>query len=325
MNPVFMEVRDIKKYYPDRKRTIFQKRQYIRAVNGVSLDVRQGEIIGLIGESGCGKTTIARILAGLEMPTAGEIYFRGEKVKKLRGRDAKRYKKEVQYVFEDPYASLNPKKNVCGIVGTGIRAFRLLAGKRRIVDEVKTMLSIVGLSPSCLSLYPVDFSVFQALRIAIARSLAVNPRLLVCDEILSRLDIPLRADIVNLIRDIRRQFGLSVLFISKDLAMIRHISERIIVIYKGRIMEAAPAKSLLENTSHPYTRALISAVALPVSGTGSRRVVLKGETAPVTGEIKGCCFSDRCYMAADICFREPPLARRLVPGHTSYCHFAERV
>jgi oligopeptide transport system ATP-binding protein len=325
MKQVLMKACNIKKYFLLRKNIFLTQRKYVRAVDNVTFAIRKGEIIGLVGESGCGKTTIARILSCLDVPTAGELYFKEKRVKKLRGKELKDFRKNVQYIFQDPYSSLNPKKTVYDIVSTGIKAFHLLKGRGRIKDQVITMLEIVGLSSSYLHHYPHEFSGGQRQRLSIARSLAVNPGFLICDEPVSSLDVSIQAQIINLLKELQQKLGLSILFISHDLAVVKHISDRIIVMYKGKVVETASSKSLFENTSHPYTRALISAVPEPKPKAGRRRIILRGDVSAAVDKIRGCCFADRCYMATDVCFREAPLARQLVPDHTSYCHFAEKV
>jgi oligopeptide/dipeptide ABC transporter ATP-binding protein len=325
MKQTLMEARHIKKYFPIRKNIFLTQRRYIHAVDNVTFAIRKGEIIGLVGESGCGKTTIARILSCLDVPTAGELYFNEKKVKKLKGKALKDFRKNVQYIFQDPYSSLNPKKTVYDIVSTGIKAFHLLRGRRRIKDQVIAMLEMVGLSSSYLHHYPHEFSGGQRQRLSIARSLAVYPRFLICDEPVSALDVSIQAQIINLLKELQQKLDLSILFISHDLAVVKHISDRINVMYKGKIVEAASSRSLFENTSHPYTRALISAIPEPKPKAGRRRIILPGDVSAATEEIMGCCFADRCYMAVDVCFREAPLARQLVPEHTSFCHFAEKV
>jgi oligopeptide transport system ATP-binding protein len=320
-----LELRDIKKYFPVRKNVFVMHKLFVHAVEHISFKIFPGEIIGLVGESGCGKTTTAKIAGLLEKPDQGVVLFKGKDVHHMKRKGIKDFRKKVQFIFQDPYSSLNPRKIVQSIITIGLRNFHLVKEKKQLLRKVNEILSEVGLSPDYLHHYPHEFSGGQRQRIAIARTIAVAPELLICDEPVSALDVSVQAQIINLLRDLKNSLHLSMIFISHDLAVVKHISDRILVMYRGRVVESAPSASLFENTAHPYTRALISAIPEPRPEVNKSRLVLKGDVSSVFNTIKGCCFADRCYMAQDICSSEPPIGRQLVQGHTSYCHFPERV
>jgi oligopeptide/dipeptide ABC transporter ATP-binding protein len=320
-----LELRDVKKFSPVHKNIFAMHRCFVHAVEQISFRIFPGEIIGLVGESGCGKTTIAKIAGLLEKPDHGNLFFNGKNIHLMRGKEAASLRKQVQFVFQDPYSSLNPRKTVQSLISMGLRNFHLVKDKKQLIHRVTEILFMVGLSPDYLLRFPREFSRGEQQRIAIARAIAVAPELLICDELVSALDVSVQAQIINLLRDLNNSLHLSMLFISHDLAVVKHISDRILVLYKGRVVESASSSSLFENTAHPYTRALISAIPEPRPHENKSRIVLKGDVTPLFNNIKGCCFADRCYMAQDICLSEPPLGRQLVQGHTSYCHFPERV
>ncbi|MBN2532406.1 MAG: ABC transporter ATP-binding protein [Spirochaetales bacterium] len=325
MSIPIIEVKKLKKYFPVRANILFMQKEYIRAVENVSFKIYPQETVGLVGESGCGKTTIGRMIVHLEQPTRGDIYYTGENTRRFRGKQLKAYRKKIQYIFQDPYSSLNPRKIVYNIISMGLRNFHIIKDNRKRKEKVSEILEQVGLPPDYLFNYPHEFSGGQRQRISIARTIAVKPDLIICDEPVSALDVSIQAQVINLLKELKNELYLSILFISHDLALVKHISDRILVMYRGYIVESAPSASLFENTSHPYTKALISAIPEPGLDAHKGRIILKGDVTAVTGEIKGCCFEDRCYMSRDICKREPPLGRQLIPGHVSYCHFAEKV
>lgn len=325
MSVPVIEVKNLKKYFPIRTNILFMKKEYIRAVENVSFKIYPQETVGLVGESGCGKTTIGRMIIRLEKPTNGEIYYKGENTARFRGIKLKAYRKKIQFIFQNPYSSLNPRKIVYNIISMGMRNFHLIRERKKRKAKTSELLKQVGLPADYLYNYPHEFSGGQRQRISIARTIAVKPDLIICDEPVSALDVSIQAQIVNLLRELKNELYLSVLFISHDLALVKHISDRILVMYRGYIVESASSASLFENTAHPYTKALISAIPEPRPDAHKGRIILKGDVTAVKGEIKGCCFVDRCYMSQDICKRESPLGRQLIQGHVSYCHFAEKV
>ena len=325
MSSPLIELRTIKKYFPIRKNVFVMHKDYVHAVENVSFKIFPGETLGLVGESGCGKTTTGKIAALLEKPDQGVVLFKGNMIHRMKGKEIKDFRKKVQFIFQDPYSSLNPRKIVHSLITMGLRNFQCIKDKKKLLLKVHEILSEVGLSPDYLHHYPHEFSGGQRQRIAIARSIALAPELLVCDEPVSALDVSVQAQIINLLRDLKNFLGLSMLFISHDLALVKHISDRILVMYRGRIVESATSSSLFENTAHPYTRALISAIPESKTEAQKSRIILKGDVSAATRDIKGCCFVDRCYMAQDLCKTESPLGRQLIQGHTSYCHFPERV
>lgn len=320
-----IEIKSIKKHFPIRANILFRQNKHIHAVENVSLKIYPQETVGLVGESGCGKTTIGRMIVSLDKPTGGVIFYRGENIRTFRGKRLKTYRKKVQLIFLDPYSSLNPRKIVYNIISMGLRNFRLIKNIKSRRAKILDLLKQVGLSKDYLYNYPHELSGEQRQRISIARAIAVKPDLIICDEPVSALDVSIQARIVNLLRALKNELYLSMLFISHDLALVKHISDRILVMYRGYIVESAPSASLFENTAHPYTKALISAIPEPRPDAYREGILLKGDVTAVTEEIKGCCFSERCYMVEDICYRDPPIGRQLIQGHVSYCHFAEKV
>ncbi|MBN2353151.1 MAG: ABC transporter ATP-binding protein [Spirochaetales bacterium] len=325
MNAPLLEVRGLKKYFPVRKNMLWSRQATVRAVDDVSFAVMPSETIGLVGESGCGKTTLGRVISLLLRPTAGKITFDGRVITGLRGRALHRYRHSLQIIFQDPYSSLNPRKTVFDIVLTGIRAFGIVKTKKALMDKAEALLTLVGLSPQYLHHYPHEFSGGQRQRISIARTLAVNPRLVICDEPVSALDVSIQAQILNLLNELKQQLSLSYIFISHDLSVVKYLSDRIFVMYRGKIVEKAAAAELFARTAHPYSKALISAIPEPVINQTKKTIILKGDVTTPVGAIEGCCFRERCYMAQAVCRTTSPPDREIHPGHFSCCHFAEQV
>ncbi len=317
-----LEVNDLRVHFPVQ-RGLLEPPALIRAVDGVSFHVAPGETFGLVGESGCGKTTTARAVANLVKPTTGEIYLDGTRIDGLSPAQMRPHRRQVQMIFQDPFSSLNPRMTVGKIIREPMQIFNLHKPADRPL-HVMRLMDLVGLNPRFLNRYPHEFSGGQRQRIGIARALALQPKLIVCDEPVSALDVSIQAQVVNLLGDLQREFQLSYLFISHDLAVIRHLSHRIGVMYLGRIVELAPAELLYTNPRHPYTKALLSAVPVPdpITEKTRQRVILKGEVPSPDKEYPGCPFADRCPIAEAICREKVP--RLEGREHQVSCHLAEK-
>lgn len=326
IDDVIVEVKDLRKHFPQTQGILFKRKTgNVLAVDGVSFAIHQGETLGLVGESGCGKSTIGKTILQLHEPTSGEVYFRGKNIVGLPERELSRYRQKLQVIFQDPYASLNPRMTIGASVGEGIAYHRLLPPDRRN-DRVKELLERVGLSAEFVQRYPHELSGGQRQRVGIARALALNPDFIICDEPISALDVSIQAQVVNLLKDLQRELGLTYLFISHDLSMVRHLSHRIAVMYLGKIVELTDKSTLYSNPLHPYTEALLSAVPIPdpVVEAKRRRVLLSGDVPNPAKPPTGCRFHTRCPLAEKICReKEPPLVE-LHPNHHVACHVAVR-
>lgn len=313
MTAPLIEVNGLSTWYPIRRGVMARTVGHVKAVNDVSFSIGVGETVGLVGESGCGKTTLGRTIIGLEKPTAGSITFQGRELTKDRSRETRRH---IQMIFQDPAASLNPRMTIADIVTEGMAAHGLLEGDK---DEAALkLLRDVGLDETALHRYPFEFSGGQRQRISVARALSLRPSLIICDEAVSALDVSVQAQVINLLLDLKDKYNLSYLFISHDLSVVKFISDRIAVMYLGRIVEQGSASAIMDKPQHPYTQALISAV--PVPGVEKReRQVLKGELPSPAKPPPGCPFHTRCPVAMDVCRREFP-AVRTVAGRLSACH-----
>jgi len=301
-----LEIRDLKKYFPVAAGLLGQQREYVKAIDGVSLDVEDGETVGLVGESGCGKTSLGRCVVRLIEPTAGTVAFQGRELSGLSGSAMRETRRKMQMIFQDPYASLNPRMRVGEIVGEGLRIHRLASG-RDLKLQVEELLRRVGLRAETYGRYPHEFSGGQRQRIGVARALAVNAKFIVADEAVSALDVSIQSQILNMLLDLQQELGLTYLFISHDLRVVEHVSDRVAVMYLGKIVEIAPAGRLHSISQHPYTRALLSAVPVPDPARKSARTVLQGDVPSPINPPSGCSFHPRCPFALKRCAEEEPL------------------
>jgi len=318
-----LKVRGLKKYFPVRKGLLSRVVAHVKAVDDVSFDVAQGETLGLVGESGCGKTTAGRSILRLIEPTAGRVDFDGKSVSDARGKELRQLRRHMQIIFQDPYASLNPRMSVSDIVGEGMVIHKLASSRAELEQRVRELLSQVGLDPDYVNRYPHEFSGGQRQRIGIARALSLDPKFIVCDEAVSALDVSIQAQVINLLMDLRDERGLSFLFVAHDLSVVRHISHRVAVMYLGKIVELAPTSEVFHRPRHPYTRALLSAVPRADPSARIERVVLQGDVPSPLNPPSGCSFHTRCPAVMDRCKHEAPPLRDAGAGHTYTCHLEE--
>jgi oligopeptide transport system ATP-binding protein len=318
---VLVRVEEMKKHFPISRGLVFKRRiGSVRAVDGVSFEVFRGETLGLVGESGCGKSTTGRTILQLHRPTAGDVYFEDVNLAELEGGELNRMRRRMQMIFQDPYASLDPRMTVGTIISEPLDIHRVDTGKER-KERVQELLDLVGLNPYFVSRYPHEFSGGQRQRIGIARALALQPDFIICDEPISALDVSIQAQVVNLLEDLQQQFGLTYLFIAHDLSMVRHISNRMAVMYLGKIVELADRVELYERPQHPYTQALISAVPIPDPVVDAKRqeIILEGEVPSPANPPQGCNFSTRCSHVMDICLESEPEFKDVGSGHRVAC------
>jgi oligopeptide/dipeptide ABC transporter ATP-binding protein len=309
-------IKDLKKWFPVRRGIFSKISDYIQAVDGVSFTMRRGESLGLVGESGCGKTTLGRLLLSLEKPTSGGIYFDGIRIDTLKRREMNRLRRRMQVIFQDPLSSLNPRLTVMEIVTEGLSQFKMIVGSPK--EHAIRLVQEVGLSEDSVFRFPHEFSGGQRQRISIARAISLKPDFIVCDEAVSALDASVQAQVINLLNELKVQYGLSYLFISHDLSVVSSIADRIAVMYLGKIVEIGCTADIIQNPLHPYTQALISAVPVPGREIPGR-IILKGETPSPMSPPPGCRFHPRCSHAMPVCGRESPNPTRL-NGHEVWCH-----
>ncbi|MCL7455362.1 MAG: ATP-binding cassette domain-containing protein [Anaerolineae bacterium] len=307
-NGTLLQVRNLKMHFPITQGIVIQRKVgAIKAVDGLDFDILRGETLGLVGESGCGKSTTGRAILQLYRPTAGEVFFEGGNLTEMKGEALRRMRRRMQMIFQDPYASLNPRMTVGDIIGEPLLVHNIAKGKDRR-ERVQELLRVVGLNPYFVNRYPHEFSGGQRQRIGVARALAVQPEFIVCDEPISALDVSIQAQIINLLEDLQGEFNLTYLFIAHDLSVVRHISDRIAVMYLGKIVELTTRFELYDNPLHPYTQALLSAVPIPdpVVEETRRRIILEGDVPSPASPPVGCNFNTRCPVVMDICHQEDP-------------------
>ncbi len=325
LGETLVDVKDLQIYFPVSAGIIFQRKVAdVKAVDGVTFTVKRGETLGLVGESGCGKSTTGKAVLQLTRPTDGSVHFEGTDLTKIKGRELRRFRRKMQMIFQDPYASLNPRMSVGSIIGEPITIHKLASGKEK-KEKVQNLLQTVGLNPYFANRFPHEFSGGQRQRIGIARALAVEPDFIVCDEPVSALDVSIQAQIINLLQDLQDQFNLTYLFIAHDLSVVRHISDRVAVMYLGHIMELTDRDSIFENPLHPYTKALLSAVPIPDPAIERQRerIILLGDVPSPLRPPSGCVFHTRCPIAIDECRARRPEWRNVSTAdkeHWVWCH-----
>lgn len=326
---ILLEVKDLKKHFPIQRGLLSRTVGQVKAVDGVSFFVREGETLGLVGESGSGKTTTGRMILRAYDPTGGEVWFADREmgrvnIAELEKRQLKKLRRNIQMIFQDPYSSLNPRMTLQQIVGEPLLVNGMARG-RALTERVADLLDVVGLRSQYMNRYPHAFSGGQRQRIGIARALAMNPQLVVCDEPVSALDVSVQAQILNLLKDLQAQFGLTYLFVAHDLSVVEHISDRVVVMYVGRLVESATTQELYTNPQHPYTEALLSSVPKPNPRIRTEPMVLPGDIADPANPPSGCYFHPRCRYKIDRCVTETPLMREILPGHFASCHRSEEL
>lgn len=319
---VILKVDHLKQYFTVKTDSLFKPTAFVKAVDDISFHINEGETLSIVGESGCGKSTTGRAILRLDEPTAGKVFYSGQNILELNKKEMRKLRGDLQVIFQDPFASLNPRQTVMKILDEAM-AIQEVVEKPLRMDRMLELLGYVGLPPESLDRYPHEFSGGQRQRIGIARALAVNPKLIICDEAVSALDVSIQAQILNLLKKLQKQFKLTFLFISHDLSVVRHISDRVMVMYLGKIVEISDKKDLFDSPMHPYTKALLSAIPVPNPELRRDRVILRGDVPSPIDPPKGCRFHTRCPFAIEKCKLEEPPLRELEKKHFVSCHIAE--
>ena len=322
-NNTLVRVENLVKHFPITRGVVVQRQVgAVKAVDGISFDIRKGETLGLVGESGCGKSTTGRTIIQLYRATSGKVYLEDKELTNLKGEGLRQLRRNMQIIFQDPYASLNPRMSVGDIVGEPLEVHGIMKNRKERRERVQELLSLVGLNPYFINRYPHEFSGGQRQRIGVARALALQPRFIVCDEPISALDVSIQAQVVNLLEELQDKFDLTYLFIAHDLSMVRHISDRTAVMYLGKVVELTTRNELYQNPLHPYTKALLSAVPIPdpIAERQRQRIILTGDVPSPVNPPSGCHFHPRCAIAQDICKINDPLWREAAPDHWVACH-----
>jgi oligopeptide transport system ATP-binding protein len=324
-NKTLLEIKNLKKYFTIKNSIFEDKRKVLKAVDGISFSIKKGETFGLVGESGCGKSTTGRSIVRLYEPTGGEIIYDGENIANISDKEMLKYRKRIQMIFQDPYASLNTRMTVSDIIGEGLDIHTNITGAAR-QERIYELLQTVGLKKEHSNRYPHEFSGGQRQRIGIARALAIEPDLIICDEPISALDVSIQAQVVNMLEDLQQELGLTYLFIAHDLSMVKHISDRIGVMYLGNMMEIAESNELYKNPWHPYTKALLSSIPIPdPRANKDQRIILEGDVKSPINPKEGCRFNSRCRYCKEKCNQVTPELREIAPDHFVACHFAEEI
>jgi len=319
-----LEVNNLKKYFPVKAGVFRKTVAHVKAVDDVSFFINEGETLGLVGESGCGKSTTGATILRLLEATAGEVKFEGKDILSLNKREMREIRREMQIIFQDPYASLNPRMTVADIVGEPLQIHKLARNKKERNEKVEKLLDSVGLTTEQMNRYPHEFSGGQRQRIGVARALAVDPKLIIADEPVSALDVSIQAQVINILQDLQKEFGLTYLFIAHDLSVVKHISDRVAVMYLGKIVELTDKHSLYDNPLHPYTISLLSAIPEPKPERKKDRIILQGDVPSPVNPPSGCSFHPRCPKAMDICSKVDPVFKEYGDGHFASCHLVEK-
>ena len=320
-----LEVNNLKKYFPVKAGVFRKTVAHVKAVDDVSFYINEGETLGLVGESGCGKSTTGATILRLLEATAGEVKFEGKDILSLNKKDMREIRREMQIIFQDPYASLNPRMTVADIVGEPLQIHKLAKNKKERYEKVEKLLDSVGLTTEQMNRYPHEFSGGQRQRIGVARALAVDPKLIIADEPVSALDVSIQAQVINILQDLQGEFGLTYLFIAHDLSVVKHISDRVAVMYLGKIVELTDKHSLYDNPLHPYTQSLLSAIPEPKPERKTDRIILEGDVPSPVNPPSGCSFHPRCPKAMDICSKVDPVFKDYGDGHFASCHLVEKI
>jgi len=322
-NNVLVRVENLVKHFPITRGIVIQRQVgAVKAVDDISFDIRKGETLGLVGESGCGKSTTGRTIIQLYRATSGKVFYEDKELTNLKGEDLRHIRRNMQIIFQDPYASLNPRMSVGDIVSEPLEVHGIVKSRKGRRERVQELLQLVGLNPYFINRYPHEFSGGQRQRIGVARALALQPKFIVCDEPISALDVSIQAQVVNLLEELQNKFGLTYLFIAHDLSMVRHISDRTAVMYLGKVVELATREELYNHPLHPYTQALLSAVPIPdpIAERKRQRIILKGDVPSPVNPPSGCNFHPRCPLAQQVCQELDPEWREVSPGHWVSCH-----